>query len=207
MNEEKPSPRSIPPPVLPTPSLSGFTPPPVIRSSISAPGSPGQGVKLKVRILPTRSAGDAPDESSDSPYKGPADFNARFLAAVIDLTVSAGLAATLVWLLPGWPESLAWLIAIAYFLTRDNLGFLGGRSVGKKAMRLQVLAAGQRSLSGNWRAGLIRNAALLVPPIPLVEVYLLLTREELPGVTRRLGDEWAKTSVMALRDPPEEDER
>jgi hypothetical protein len=45
---------------------------------------------------------------------------------------------------------------MAYFVTRDSLPFLGGQSVGKKAMKLTVVTLDDKSLSGNWEPAVIR---------------------------------------------------
>ena len=89
-------------------------------------------------------------------------------------------------------------------ITRDSLPFLGGQSVGKKAIKIKVVTMDGQSLAGNWEKSAIRNAALSIPFFPLVELLILLTREEKPDRGRRLGDEWAKTRVMLAPDLPAE---
>jgi uncharacterized RDD family membrane protein YckC len=87
-------------------------------------------------------------------------------------------------------------------VTRDSLPFLGGQSVGKKAMKLQVVTLEDKPITGNWEAALIRNGVLLIPFFGLIEIYVLLTREDKPERGRRLGDEWAKTKVIIAVEPP-----
>lgn len=200
MNEESDIPSAPPPPVLPPPDLSRTPPPPVIPAPAPSSQAGAAPVAVKVRIR-------TPDEVpvDDSPFKGVASFNTRFAAAAIDWVVAGSLMACTVWVLPGSPSRLGALVAIAYLLTRDSLPFLGGQSVGKKAMCLKVVTAGDASLAGNWKAGAIRNAILVIPPLPLLEIFLLLKREESPERGRRLGDEWAGTRVMELRPPPVEE--
>lgn len=131
-----------------------------------------------------------------------APFNTRIIAALIDLAVAVGLQITLSWLLPHFATRLAWLAGMAYLVTRDSLPFLGGQSVGKKAMKLKVVTLDGKSLVGLWEPAIIRNVALLILPLALVELVILLTREGKPEHGRRLGDEWAKTQVVIAEDPP-----
>jgi uncharacterized RDD family membrane protein YckC len=97
---------------------------------------------------------------------------------------------------PGFADRLAWLAGIAYLVTRDSLPFLGGQSVGKKAMKLRTVTRGGDSLVGNWQAALIRNGVLAIPLFAFVELFILLSREDKPERGLRLGDEWAKTKVI-----------
>jgi uncharacterized RDD family membrane protein YckC len=90
-------------------------------------------------------------------------------------------------------------------ITRDSLPFLGGQSVGKKAMTIKVVTMDGQSLSGNWEKAAIRNAVLIIPFFPLVELLILLTREGKPDRGRRLGDEWAQTQVILAPDLPAEE--
>jgi len=111
-----------------------------------------------------------------------------------------------VWIvLPGFfGASIPTLVGLAYLVTRDSLPFLGGQSVGKKAMHLKAVTLDDKSLAGNWEPGLIRNAVLVIPLFALVEVFILLTREDTPEHGRRLGDEWAKTKVIVVSNAPSE---
>ena len=82
------------------------------------------------------------------------------------------------------------------------LQFLGGQSVGKKAMKIRAVTLDGKSLVNNWEPALIRNAILAIPVFPLIELFVLLTREGKPEQGRRLGDEWAKTKVVMAPEPP-----
>lgn len=133
-----------------------------------------------------------------------APFNSRVAAAIIDWVVACGILMGALWILPAFAGKLAWVLYAAYLVTRDSLPFLGGQSVGKMAMKLRVVTLDDRPLTGNWKASLIRNAVLLIPFLPLIELFVLLTREDKPGRGKRLGDEWAKTKVvLAPIAPPE----
>ena len=155
---------------------------------------------MKVKI---RNAQDSDDDGS--PAAGLASFNSRVTAAVIDMVVASGIAIGLAFILPGFADRLASLAGIAYLVTRDSLPFLGGQSVGKKAMKLRAVTLDGESLVGNWEAALVRNGVLAIPLFAFVELFILLTREDKPGRGRRLGDEWAKTKVIIEETQPSAD--
>ncbi len=191
---------SIPPPDLfkrPSPPAS-----PMDHLPKSPPAMPQSGEPaVKVRI---RAAGDADGEAAS--IGGLAPFNPRVVAAVIDSLVGFGATIGCVWILPGLLDWIGQLAGLAYFVTRDSLPFLDGQSVGKKAMKLKATTLEEASLAGNWSAALIRNGILLIPFFALVELYILLTRENGPDSGRRLGDEWAKTKVIVEVKPAEPEE-
>jgi len=111
-----------------------------------------------------------------------------------------GLSITVWVLLPGtFGISLPCLVGLAYLVTRDSLPILGGQSIGKKAMHLRALTLDGESLVGNWRPGLLRNVTVAILPFALVELFILLTREDKPEHGRRLGDEWASTKVIVAQ--------
>jgi uncharacterized RDD family membrane protein YckC len=86
------------------------------------------------------------------------------------------------------------VLVIGYFLTRDALPFLDGQSVGKKVMKIRAVTEDGAPLTNNWGASIIRNIALIIPLFPLVELIVLLTNAK----KQRLGDQWAKTRVVAV---------
>jgi len=144
-------------------------------------------------------------DEDESPGLGLAPFNTRATAALIDSVVAAGIMFGLSVILPGFAVKLAWLTGMAYLVTRDSLPFLGGQSIGKKAMKLKVTTLDGKSLVSNWEAALIRNGVLVIPFFGLVELFILLTREDKPERGRRLGDEWAKTRVIIEEKPTASD--
>lgn len=166
--------------------------PPVIPARETAVGP----VKLKML--------DA-NEADQLAAGGIAPFNTRFIAVAIDLVVATGIGILLAMILPDFAAKLAWLTGTAYLITRDSLPFLGGQSVGKKAMKIKAVTLDGQSLAGNWEKAAIRNAVLIIPLFPLVELLILLTREDKPDRGRRLGDEWAKTKVVLAPDLPAEE--
>ena len=197
------TPVSPPKPVIPPPDLSRPPPPPpspldsLPRSSPPLGSEGNAAAKVNLRV--------ASDED-ESPVSGLAPFNTRITAAALDFVVATGITTGLLFILPGFADRLAWLTGLAYLITRDSLPFLGGQSVGKKAMKLKAVTLDGQSLVSNWSAALIRNGVLLIPFFGLVELFILLTREDKPERGRRLGDEWAKTQVILEPKPPAPEE-
>ncbi len=192
MDEENAPPDKpvVPPPDLPKP------PPPDLPKPEAAAGP------VNVRIREAAKPGEA-----DEPDDGLASFNSRMIAVLIDIVVSFGLQVAVLWILPGFAGRIAWLVGAGYFVTRDSLPFLGGQSVGKKAMKLKAVTLDGESLSQNWQAALIRNGVMLIPFFALIELFILLSREDGPARGMRLGDEWAKTKVIKVPDPVPVDDR
>lgn len=192
-------------PTPPPPDLPRYTPPvPSFEtaSESQAPVNPPavESAKIKIRVVSDAATGPAAREV-------PVPFNTRVMAAVIDSLVAFGLTLATYMILPSFfGHSIPWLVGMAYYLTRDSLPFLGGQSVGKKAMRIKVVTSDDQSLAGNWQVGLVRNVALAIPLFAFVELYILLTREDTAEHGRRLGDEWANTKIVAVPkpEPPEE---
>lgn len=190
---QSPPPPDLPKPNLPPPSVRPVaeTPPPVVVHSDPA-GAPRVGIGL----------GATGESEPVNPAMAP--FNTRVIAALIDFAVAVGLQIALLIILPGPMERLAWAVGLGYLLVRDCLPFLGGQSVGKKAMHLKVLTLDGRPLTGNWEAGLVRNALLCLPFVGgCLEIFILLSREGKPDQGRRLGDEWAKTRVATVPVEPD----
>lgn len=166
---------SIPPPDLPKPPpIEASAPPPPVKVAIRQPGDPEP----------------EPDDGTLAP------FNTRMIAALIDVLISMGLYIAAVVVLPGFVERAAGLLSVGYLIARDSLPFLGGQSVGKRAVKLKVVTLEDQPIVGNWEVSLIRNGVLLIPFFGLVELFVLLTREGKSDQGRRLGDEWAKTKVV-----------
>lgn len=188
--------KPVPPPDIPKPDL----PKPEIASP---PEKHAPAVAVKVR-----QPGDPVD--ADTPDAGVATFNTRVVAALIDFLVATGLTMAAFLVLPdflgGLESRVAGLLGGAYLVTRDCLPFLNGRSVGKQAMKLRAVTESGEPLTGNWQAGILRNIALLIPFFAIVELVILLTREDKPGRGRRLGDDWARTKVIVEPEPPKPDD-
>lgn len=175
---------------------------------------------MNVAVAPDSSADDADDprSSGDDEQVPGADASManRVIAAAIDLVVTVGIIGSLNLVLPnvlGMAPRIAYLLGIGYFITRDSLSFLGGQSVGKMAMKIRAVTSEGASLSGNWQQGAVRNIAFLIPVFPLIELFVLVNRQDNPRPLLRLGDEWAKTKVVnagaevpAAASPPPADE-
>lgn len=184
----------------PPPSLAPVTPPvPSVDPVIGKPDvpTPEEARKIHLKV--------AKEEVDESTLNGaPAPFNTRFMAAVIDVVVVVGLQIAIM-MIPFIGGKLAWLVGAGYLLTRDCLPFLGGQSVGKKAMGIKAFTTDGKDLLGNWQPGVIRNVVLLIPFFVFVEIFILLTREEKTQRGLRLGDEWAKTKVVIHQPEPAEE--
>lgn len=152
--------------------------------------------------VPVRVVAAAEADALDSQAGSLAPFNTRIIAALIDMLVASGLYIAVAWFLPGFAARLAWLVMLGYLVARDSLPFMGGQSVGKKAMKLRTVTLNGKSLVNNWEPAIIRNAVLAIPLFGFVEFVILLTREGKPEHGRRLGDEWAKTQVIIDAGPP-----
>lgn len=201
---------NIPKPVIPPPDLSRPAPGPpspldhLPKPSIAPPAAPipvSNSTPPAIKKAVVEDTEEEEEEEDEVPT-GTVPFNTRLIAGLIDVVVGTGLYITAMVLLPGFIDSkVAFLLNVGYLLTRDSLPFLGGQSVGKKAMKIQVVTLDGKSLVNNWQPALVRNGVLLIPLFSFVELFLLLTREEKPERGRRLGDEWAKTKVIFERKP------
>ncbi len=193
MEEEAPQSEkpAVPPPDLPKPNIP---PPDLPKPPPEEAAAPPPPVKVAIR-----QPGDPEPEPEDGTL---APFNTRIIAALIDVLISMGLYIAAVFILPGFVERAAGLLSLGYLIARDSLPFLGGQSVGKRAVKLKVVTLEDKPIVGNWEVSLIRNGVLLIPFFGLVELFVLLTREGKPDQGRRLGDEWAKTKVVIAGDEP-----
>ncbi|MEO0018888.1 MAG: hypothetical protein RLZZ522_2171 [Verrucomicrobiota bacterium] len=189
-------------PTTPPPDLPAYTPPPPTIAAAPVITAPDVPTPEQARRINLKVAKEVVDEATLDGALAP--FNARMMAAGIDLLLAIGLGVTVELLLPDWCPAwlLGGIVGLAYWVTRDSLPFLGGQSVGKKVQGLKALTVDGESLAGNWKAGLIRSGPLLVLPFTLIEIYVLLTREDTPARGRRLGDEWSQTKVVIHRRTP-----
>lgn len=197
MDEDSASSEDKPKPKPPPPSLTKSTPPPPPPSAqVQRSGPP----PLKVAITPGSDENDHDPEligTSGQDIPGAdAGMPNRVIAAFLDGVIAAGLSLGVSIAMPFFLDFLGWVVAAAYLVTRDSLPFLGGQSVGKKAMGIQAVTMDGQSLAGNWNQGIIRNIPMAIPFFPLVELFVLINRQENPKPLLRLGDEWAKTKVI-----------
>lgn len=175
----------------PLPPAKQHIPPPVILTHPPPPPSPLESqaapvVKVKIR------GGDV------GLPPAMVTTNTRIIAALIDMLVAAGITILGLLVLPDFLSKIVWLAGMAYMITRDSLSFLGGQSVGKKVMNIRVVTQDGQPLTGNWEKAAIRNAILVIPFLNLVELAVLLMRDNQSERGRRLGDDWAKTKVIPV---------
>ena len=128
----------------------------------------------------------------------PSLFRSRSFAALIDFSVATSFFVLGVLLFPDPPRIFPFVFAALYLLTKDSLGILNGQSIGKKIMKLRVVNRRDRTLSGNYKAGLLRNLSWLMAPIEFAVLYV---REDEPTKGKRLGDDWAQTRVVSEEKP------
>lgn len=138
-------------------------------------------------------------EPSDGPASEPSLLRSRSFAALIDISVACSFFVLGLLLFPDPPRVIPFALGALYLLTKDSLGILNGQSIGKKIMRLRAVNARNRTLAGNYLAGLKRNLSWAVAPI---EFAILYVREDEPTKGRRLGDDWAQTSVVVQEKSP-----
>ena len=191
---------SLPKPNIPAPSLPKV-PPPSIPPVVTGPpaGSGGMGMGPPI-IKRTEEAKPKVEEVEETPAAkiGEAALGSRIVAGLIDLVI-AGVLLMIFSLILG---KIGWLVYIGYLLVKDSLPFLDGQSIGKKAVKIKAVTEDGASLSGNWAAGVTRNAVVAIPLLFWVELVVLLINKDEPTGLRCLGDQWAKTKVITW--PPVE---
>ncbi len=111
-------------------------------------------------------------------------FILSFVAGMIDSTI-----AVLVSFLTIPVSLLAMLLSFLYWLLRD--GLKGGRSLGKKFMKLRVVVNG--SSPCGFKDSALRNITLVIPLLNLIDLIMPFIDAE--GL--RFGDKIAKTQVVA----------
>lgn len=139
------------------------------------------------------------DEADDDEAMPGSDapFETRVIAALIDCFIAAGL----YMVIGKISGTLGWGAWIGYLLVRDALPFMEGHSLGKRIMKIRAVSLEGKSLSGDWQSSAVRNLSLIIPFFGLVELIVLFTRKDQGGTLRRLGDEWAKTKVVVVKEP------
>lgn len=118
-----------------------------------------------------------------APAPEPATAGVRFLAHLIDGVVGG---------VPALIPVVGWIWAILYTFTKDALPFLGGQSIGKKAMGIRVVSQETgRPIKGDYGAAITRQISLFIPFFNLVDACMVFSADG-----RRFGDKWAKTVVV-----------
>lgn len=201
-NGHQPPPPNIKKPSVPPPNIGKPTqvPPPV---SAPEPEENTKNSPLQVKVTPD---GEIPPPENKEPA---VPLTTRAAAAGIDFAIALGLYLAVIIVAAmtfDFLGKLAWLVFMSFIVTRDGLPFLKGQSPGKTAMKIKAVTTSGDNLAGNWEPALIRNAVLLIPLFPIVELVVLINREDKKDQGKRLGDEWAGTKIVPVVDVHSEEE-
>jgi uncharacterized RDD family membrane protein YckC len=119
-----------------------------------------------------------------------ADPMQRLAAGIIDLII-IGMAASLLSFIP-YSNYFFNPLMVAYFLLRDSLPFLEGRSIGKTLIGLRVVKETDYTrITDDYGLGIIRNVLFFIPLIGIIDAFMIFSQER-----KRFGDRWAKTIVV-----------
>jgi uncharacterized RDD family membrane protein YckC len=180
------------PPQTPDPN-ERETPPPPPHEGQKSPSVPEQ----KAIVDNEEGVVSAPEAHAATVNEG--KLLNRILGGVIDALVAIALSWAVILLMDGFLERFSWLVATAYWIVRDSLPFMNCRSLGKMAMGLKVVKSDGSSLANDWQTGFYRNIILAIPFFgALIELIVLLSRQGQAEAGKRLGDDWAKTKVVAV---------
>lgn len=129
----------------------------------------------------------------------PANDGNRVLAMIIDYVVAVlvmNFSLLIPFVLGGGIFRSIFSLAMGgtYLLLRDALPFLNGQSVGKKLMGIRAVKEDGSNLINDWRTSALRNLPLIISPLVIVELIIMLTNRD----RQRLGDQWARTRVIAV---------
>jgi uncharacterized RDD family membrane protein YckC len=115
----------------------------------------------------------------------------RLAAGMIDL-IFIGVAASFLSFVP-YSNYFFNPLMIAYFLLRDTLPLLDGRSLGKTLIGLRVVRENDYSrITDDYGTGIIRNVLFFIPLAGIIDAFMIFSQER-----KRFGDRWAKTIVVA----------
>lgn len=129
-----------------------------------------------------------PDPLASKPVQ--ADPMQRVAAGIIDL-VAMSVAVSFTSFLP-YSYYFSQSIVIAYFLLRDSLPFLDGKSIGKNLIGLRVVREADFSkTTEDYGTGIIRNVLFFIPVANIIDAFMIFSQER-----KRFGDRWAKTIVV-----------
>ena len=191
MSDSDPKP-NIPKPNIPKPSI----PAPNLNRPSSEP--PISAVETGGMEAPVAKPTPPVEEETSSIEYSETLLPQRILAGLIDSVIAGALIMVTSMILPDFLGIIAYAPSTLYLLFKDSLPFLDGQSVGKKVMKLQAVTSEGTPLTSDFTKGIIRNAFIVVPLLPLVEIFILHTREKLPNAGLRLGDDFAKTKVISV---------
>lgn len=107
----------------------------------------------------------------------------RCLAALIDLAIVGVFS-----LIP----ILGWLVGAAYFFLKDALVFMDGQSVGKRVMKMRVVAYPDLiSIKNDYRSSAMRQITLILPIFNIIDMLMVFSTDR-----RRFGDQLSGTMVI-----------
>ena len=114
----------------------------------------------------------------------------RLAAGIIDLIV-VGVATSVTSYIP-FIYYVSNPLIIAYFLLRDTLPLLDGKSIGKNIIGLRVVREADLSkITDDYGLGIIRNVLFFVPIANIIDACMIFSKDR-----KRFGDRWAKTIVV-----------
>jgi len=203
-NTPKPN---IPKPSVPKPNIA----PPSIGTTAEEPPVSAFEMGAMEQSAPTASPAMNDRPIEEEPLVATYDYvesnlSQRILGGVIDWAVVAIPCGILAQILPSFLGAAIWGLGIAYLLLRDALPFLDGQSIGKKLMKQRAVTEEGEPLTNNYKASVIRNVFFVAPILPLVEIFILNSREKTPQKGHRLGDDFAKTKVIPINSPEDGEE-
>jgi uncharacterized RDD family membrane protein YckC len=114
----------------------------------------------------------------------------RIVAAFID-GIIISILSFMLYVFP-YGDYIAYSIQLAYWLTRDALPFLKGKSIGKKLIGLRVVREKDLTpITDDYGASLVRMVPLFVPLFQIIDALMIFSQDR-----KRFGDRWAKTIVI-----------
>jgi uncharacterized RDD family membrane protein YckC len=114
----------------------------------------------------------------------------RLAAGIIDLIV-IGVATSTASFIP-FIYYFSNPLLIAYFLLRDTLPLLDGKSIGKNLIGLRVVREADLSkITDDYGLGIIRKVLFFVPIANIIDACMIFSKDR-----KRFGDRWAKTIVI-----------
>lgn len=114
----------------------------------------------------------------------------RMVAFLIDSIIGLGIPALI------FPDTLAYIIYLAYILTRDAIPYLDGVSLGKRFLKIRAVREDGTHLTGDYTTSFKRNIIFAIPYAgALIELVAMIINDD----DHRIGDQWFKTRVV--KDP------
>jgi uncharacterized RDD family membrane protein YckC len=91
------------------------------------------------------------------------------------------------------PNTLAYLIYLAYMLTRDAIPYLDGVSLGKRFLKIRAVREDGTHLTGDYLTSFKRNIIFAIPYAgALIELAAMIINDD----DHRIGDQWFNTRVV-----------